>query len=371
MLLCQVQCRMSGVTNMNNVLTQSLVTVIVPIYNSDNYLYHCINSILKQTYRDIEVILVDDGSTDSSGEICDNLAKKDKRVRVLHTLNCGVSSARNMGINNARGAFVFFVDSDDHIETYAVHALVEGYNQSHADMVVGAFNKVKNGSVVSEISDFAENQLYTIKDVKEYTLLYLQNPRHHQLLMSTWAKLFRTEIIKNNNVLFNTELRTSEDLSFNFDYLKNAESVYFISKVIYNQQKLGTYNSLSMRLLEDDPQSLFDFIEALDSVDSFIKNGNTEVDTTNAIGHYYIYHIVLYSVRICGQINNSNKLKLYKIIHALINESDFRNHIINYIPVKGNYKFIPFLMRLKLVWPVIGACWYEASKLYRKENFPK
>jgi len=356
---------------MNDTLIPDLVSVIVPVYNSSNYLHRCINSILKQSYRDIEVILVDDGSTDGSGEICDLIASDDKRVRVFHTPNSGVSSARNTGINSARGVFIFFVDSDDYIETYAVHALVEGYNQSHADIVVGAFNKVKNGSVISEVSDFTENQLLTRKGLIDYTLKYLRNPRQHQLLMSTWAKLFRSEIIKNNNVLFNTELRTAEDVAFNFDYLKNAETVYFINEVIYNQQKLGTYNSLSMKLLEDDPRSLIGFIASIDNVSSFLRHGNSGIEINEEIGHCYIYQIVLSMVRICGQINNRNKKKVYKFVHELINESEFRHHIINYIPAEGNYKIIPFLMRLKLVWPVIGACWYEASKLYEKESDAK
>jgi glycosyltransferase involved in cell wall biosynthesis len=353
--------------NMNK-LTPDLVSIIVPVYNSSSYLHRCVNSILKQSYRDIEVILVDDGSTDGSGEICDVIARDDKRVRVLHTPNRGVSSARNTGINVAKGVFIFFVDSDDYIETYAVNALVEGYDLSHADIVVGAFNKVNDGSAISEVRDFTESQLLTRKDLIDYILAYLRNPRRHQLLMSSWAKLFRTEIIKSNNILFNTELRTAEDVAFNFDYLKNAETVFFIKEVIYNQQKLGTYNSLSMKFLEDDPRSLIGFIASLDNVSSFLLHDNPEIEIDKEIGHCYIYQIVLIMVRICGQINKSNKKKVYKFVDELINEPDFRHHIINYIPAEGNYQMIPFLMRLKLVWPVIGACWYEANKLYKKER---
>jgi glycosyltransferase involved in cell wall biosynthesis len=356
---------------MNDALITDLVSVIVPVYNSSNYLHRCINSILKQSYKNIEVMLIDDGSTDGSGEICDIIARDDKRVRVFHTPNGGVSSARNMGINNARGIFIFFVDSDDYIETYAVHALVEGYNKSHADMVVGAFNKVRNGNTVSEVRDFMEDQLLTRKGLIDYTLSYLRNPRRHQLLMSTWAKLFRLAIIKNNSVLFNTELRTAEDVAFNFDYLKNAETTYFINEVIYNQQKLGTYNSLSMKLLEEDPRSLIGFIESLGNVSSFLRHGNSGIEIDKAIGHCYIYQIVLFMIRICGQINNSNKKKVHKFVHELINESEFRHHIINYIPAEGNYRVIPYLMRLKLVWPVIGVCWYEANKLYGKGSDAK
>lgn len=348
-----------------------LVSVIVPVYNSSSCLHYCIDSILKQSYRKIEVILVDDGSTDNSGEICDGYAETDNRIRVLHTENRGVSSARNTGINNSAGSFISFVDSDDFIEAYAIHALVEGYNKSHADIVVGAFNKVKNGSIVSQVRDFTDNQLLTKKDIMDYTMSYLQNPRRHQMLMSSWAKLFRSAIIKNNSVRYNTELRTSEDVAFNFNYLKNTETAYFINTIIYNQQKHSTYNSLSMRLLEEDPRSLFGFIAALDSVRGFLRDGCAEVEIDRAIGHYYIYHIVLYLIRVCGQMDNVNKYRVYGLVRELINAPDFRYHIKRYIPAEGNYKAIPLLMRLRLVLPVIGVCLYEAYKLYGKRKFAK
>ena len=349
---------------MNETVVPNLVSVIVPVYNSANYLHRCIDSILKQSYRDIEVILIDDGSTDRSGEICDGYARDDSRVRALHTQNRGVSSARNTGLNSSKGSFIFFVDSDDFIETYAIHALIEGYRQSHADLVVGAFNKIKNGSTVSQIRDFSHNQLLARAGLIEYTLSYLRNPRQCQLLMSTWAKLFRSAIIKNSNVMFKEELRTAEDVAFNFDYLKSVETVYFINDIIYNHQKHGTYDSLSMKLVEGDPRSLFGYIPALDSVSGFLRLGNCDVEISKAIGHCYVYQIVLIMVRVCGQINRSNKSKVYRLVHELINDSNFRSYIRDYIPAEGNYRLIPFLMRLKFVWPVIGVSWYEACKLY-------
>lgn len=349
---------------MTNAVLNDLVSVIVPIYNSSSCLGYCIDSVLKQSHKEIEVILVDDGSTDGSGEICDAYARVDNRIRVLHTENRGVSAARNEGVNCSIGAFIFFIDSDDFIENYAIHALVEGYHQSHADMVVGSFNKVKNGRCAAQVRDFADNQLLTRKGVMDYAMLYLQNPRRHQMLMSSWAKLFHAAIIKNNNVRFNTELRTSEDVAFNFDYLKNIETVYFINSIIYNQQKHTNYNSLSMKLLEDDPRSLFGFIAALDSVRSFLRGGYAEDEIDRAIGHYYIYHIILYLIRICGQINFANKYRIYGLVRELINAPDFRYHIRHYIPVEGNYKVIPLLMGARFVFLVIGVCWYEARKQY-------
>lgn len=345
-------------------VSPDLVSVIIPVYNSASYLRRCIDSILGQSYRDIEVILVDDGSTDSSGEICDSYSRKDSRVRAIHTPNRGVSCARNAGLASSNGSFICFVDSDDFIEDYAVNALVEGYKRSHADLVVGGFNKVKSDKTALQIRDFPLDQLLTRAELEEYTLAYLHNPRQRQLLMSSWAKLFRSSIIRDRKVTFREELRVAEDVAFNFDYLQSVESVLFIKEIIYNHQKLGTYDSLSMKLVEDQPRGLFGYIPALESVSNFLQRRHSETVIGRAIGQCYVYHVALFMIRACGQINRRNIIKIYRLIDELISDSDFRTYVKAYVPAEGNYKLIPFLMRMKFVWLVMGVSWYEACRLY-------
>lgn len=345
-------------------INSNLVSIIVPVFNSAGYLRRCVDSILNQAYLDIDVILIDDGSTDGSGEICDGYSINDVRVNVVHTSNHGVSFARNIGLDNVKGNFIVFVDSDDFVERNAISALIKGYNQTQADLVVGAFNKVNDVNTISQVRDFSQDQLLTKANLVEYTLAYLQNPRQHQLLMSSWAKLFRSTIIRDQQVRFREEMRVAEDVAFNFDYLKSAESVFFINEVIYNHQKLGTYNSLSMKLVEDEPRSLFGYILALESVSKFLRLANSDIEIGGAIGHCYVYQVALFMVRLCGQINRYNICKIYKLIDDLVCDSDFRTYVKSYIPAKGNYKLIPLLMRLKLIWLVMGVSWYEAYKLY-------
>ena len=121
-----------------------LVSVIVPVYNGEKYLRKCIESIINQTYANIEIILINDGSTDNSGVMCDSYAHSDNRIRVIHTQNNGPAAARNIGIENSKGEFVFFVDADDFIENNALNLLVENYNQYKADIIVGDFNNIRN-----------------------------------------------------------------------------------------------------------------------------------------------------------------------------------------------------------------------------------
>ena len=133
------------------------VTVIVPVYNVEQYLRRCIDSILAQTFGDLELILVDDGSADSSGVICDAYAEKDSRVKVIHQKNSGVSAARNTGLDAAEGEYIAFVDSDDHVDPDYLAALL----QTKADLVIcGAILQKDNGEIIKEECDRALSRKY-------------------------------------------------------------------------------------------------------------------------------------------------------------------------------------------------------------------
>lgn len=123
------------------------ISVIVPVYNAESTIRRCVDSILAQTFTDFECLLIDDGSKDQSGEICDEYAEKDRRIRVFHKENGGVSSARNMGLDNAKGEWITFVDSDDWIEPDMVEKLVKPTNQKDVDIVIGDFQMVSGDSI--------------------------------------------------------------------------------------------------------------------------------------------------------------------------------------------------------------------------------
>ena len=146
---------MKEFTNNNDLIT-GLVSVIVPVYNCERYLRRCIESIINQSYKNIEIILIDDGSTDNSGEICNAYALSDNRIRVIHTENSGPSAARNIGIKNSKGEFIFFVDADDFIKNNAINLLVEHYHRTKADIIIGDFNKINNNNF-----EFGHNRVFS------------------------------------------------------------------------------------------------------------------------------------------------------------------------------------------------------------------
>ena len=189
-----------------------LVSIIVPIYKVEEYLDECVESIINQTYSNIEIILVDDGSPDRCPQLCDEWAKKDNRIKVIHKENGGVSSARNAGITLAKGEWIWFVDSDDTAQINALEELSEYFNE--ADLIV--FN--------AKI-----DKLYT-KDEKFFDSYYFR----YQFGFEPWNKLYKKSIIVDNDLRFDTEENVGEDLLFNITYYQYTDKYKFSTSKYYN-----------------------------------------------------------------------------------------------------------------------------------------
>ena len=147
-----------------------LVSIVVPVYNVEKYLERCVDSLINQTYKNIEIILVDDGATDNSGELCDKLLFKDSRIKVFHKLNGGLSDARNYGINQATGEYLLFVDSDDWVENEIVEKLYNSIEQNSADISVCGFNDLVDDTITNKRGPVENKTLNSIDAIN--SLLY-------------------------------------------------------------------------------------------------------------------------------------------------------------------------------------------------------
>ena len=204
-----------------------MVSVIVPIYNVEKYLRMCVDSILNQTYGDLQIILVDDGSPDRCGEICDEYAKKDKRIEVIHKENGGLGYARNSGLELAKGEYVIFLDSDDWIDAGHIERLVAEAKKTNADVIVHGYKKCTDeGTVVNKaklikLGEFTD----AINDVL-YPMIAPgpDSPADETLPVSAWCKLYRLKIIKENNLQFVNEKECiSEDIVFNLSFFPHCK----------------------------------------------------------------------------------------------------------------------------------------------------
>lgn len=195
------------------------VSVIVPVYKAEKYLRQCVESILAQTFTDWECVLVDDGSPDSSGEICDKYAACDARIRVIHQENGGVSSARNVALERIAGEWLTFVDSDDCLYPNALQRWVEVAEQNNLDLIQCHFNReYKEGQVEGEASDVLSAAQYA--DSENY-------------LTCVWGTLFKSFIVKEHSLRFDEKVRLGEDQIFLLSYMQQCKRIQRIGDVLY------------------------------------------------------------------------------------------------------------------------------------------
>ena len=202
------------------------LSIIVPVYKVEPYIHKCVDSILNQTFTDFEIILVDDGSPDNCGKICDEYAQKDKRVRVIHKENGGLSDARNAGIDVAVGKIIGFVDSDDWIEAYMYAEMLSYMEENNLDIVCADTNQVKEGKVKFK-PRYSKNKIWSRNEaVCEILNGTLDN--------AAWNKIYKRNVI--GDVRY-PKGRIYEDVATTYKFISNSQKVGYISKAYYNYLK--------------------------------------------------------------------------------------------------------------------------------------
>ncbi|MCQ2471694.1 MAG: glycosyltransferase [Clostridia bacterium] len=205
------------------------ISIIIPVYKVEKYLCRCVDSILNQSYSDYEIILVDDGSPDRCPEICDEYAKKDSRIKVIHQKNSGVSAARNKGIEASSGRYLWFIDSDDYIIDNAFDVICQFIKM---DFDVLSTGKVPNVEYASEIGSINQKKYVLLNSDKEKEL-FLSKIHGKNLLPYSWEKIFKASLIKDNNLKFDTALNYGEDSVFNYEALFLSDKIIFSEEIIY------------------------------------------------------------------------------------------------------------------------------------------
>lgn len=228
-----------------------MVSLVVPVYNVKDYLAECLDSLVNQSYKRIEILLVDDGSTDGSGAVCDRYAGKDTRIRVIHKANGGPSSARNTGIENAKGQYLMFVDSDDRVHRDMVKVCLK----NAAEDRVLVFDHTSDPALFEgEIGDvpFAE---YNVKHFMEFFCAdYVHSPI---------SKLYRTDLIRENKVRFPEGISLGEDFLFNLRYFRCAPEKYLVLQRPLYYYRVDREGSLSSSFRPDLLQNQKMVFEAL------------------------------------------------------------------------------------------------------------
>lgn len=205
---------------------QPKISVIVPVYKAEKYLHRCVDSILSQTFTDFELILVDDGSPDNSGVICDEYAVKDMRVKVLHKNNGGVSSARNVGLDSAQGEWLLFLDADDWLSCNTFDECLRiGDN---CDIIRFGYN-----SVFDENGDITKKRLPDVAALKDYLRLVIER----KTTMAIWGAMYKRSIFKLNKIYFDTTIRMGEDWVVLVNVILHSKNIKFLSLPLYQYNR--------------------------------------------------------------------------------------------------------------------------------------
>lgn len=215
-------------------MKEIIVSVIVPVYNVSKYLSKCITSILNQGIKNCEIILIDDGSTDGSSNICDYYSKKNDNIRTFHIKNMGVAYARNLGISYAKGIYIHFVDSDDSINKGMYKSISKIINNYQYDIIITGTRY--DDKINDKITKYESKNKYDIKnknDIKNF-LLNINIEDKGWSLNVVWNKWIKTELIKTKKLYFRNDICPGEDFVFVVDVVIEAESLYVLNQSFYN-----------------------------------------------------------------------------------------------------------------------------------------
>lgn len=326
------------------------LSVIIPVYNVENYLMQCVDSVLQQTYTNLEVILVNDGSTDGSASICNALAETDHRIVVIHQDNAGVSAARNAGIRKATGDYLTFVDSDDWIEREMYKTMLETA-QAHGnpDVVMCDFMNVL-GKEKLKIGSHLQAGIYQKKEIiKEiYPTLLVTEDFGRIPIVSACTCMFRTELFNKYLLFFDEELRYSEDYLFMAAVMINAESYYYLKDFyFYNYRQIE--ESRSKKYQPTWWENLLNLNRKLKS----LLSNNKEYNFERQVKLQLIHSVLLVSGSILAHIDISKKEKI-----------ELHQKLLNNASVKKAFENIQFDQQQKATQLILFLVKHQFVRMY-------
>lgn len=310
-----------------------MISIIIPVYNVAHYLEQCLESVINQTYNDWECILIDDGSKDNSGEICDKWGKIDSRFRIIHQINQGVSAARNRGIKESRGEYIVFIDSDDWVSPNYLKDMTDTFQ---SDLIVSGVIRHHSNNIESI---YEPSQNHTFK-LNNEGVRYLVDLNEKFLIFGPCAKLYKTSIINKYHIKFPTGTSLGEDLEFNFHYLEHVNNITTIQSNNYHY-RIQTTNSLSTQIRENQFEQ--DYKQWMIQKKFYIKNG------------IWVHYSKVLLFRRLWEIIHDGIFRYPKLINANINYLKFIKSIPEIEDLKDYENLYPCSQWIK--WGILNKCY--------------
>lgn len=321
------------------------ISVIVPVYNVEDYLSQCLDSIASQSFGDIEIICVDDGSDDNSLEILNDYAKRDSRIKVISQSNQGLGAARNEGLKNASGRYVFFIDSDDCIDSTTLEKLHDNASLNDSDIVLYKFlNFDDNNNLHKRAIAFKIEEIFGDIDYSNFTFTYKDAKRFVlNSAFSACLKLYKKEFLDNYDDFYFTEGIAFEDVLFHAKVMIRASRISFVPEFLYY------YRSNPDSILNTSKNGFYIF-DVIDSVEEFLRDNGHYDEFENEFIFFKIAQIVMYliSTRSCSYfdrakeefsktvIKDEKTIKKYavKAYYRVLSSDNYVDYLINYYEYK-------------------------------------
>jgi glycosyltransferase involved in cell wall biosynthesis len=337
------------------------VSIIVPVYNASRFIGPCIESLQRQTHSEIEIILVDDGSTDASLAICKEYAEKDSRLCVLHQENSGASAARNKGIQVAKGGNLMFVDADDFVDKNIVKILLDGFqNADEVGLSICLYKThfFSGGKSCSSGFSHSKDGVFSVERYMDFNSFDPSNTSEvcEKAFVSgnIWARMYLASIIKENGLLFDASLSRYEDVLFNLSYLKFARSIYLNKKALYNYSVYADHASLSEKIAPNK------FMMISNSYHQISKL--YEGKTLPYIKYYYSYLIIGHIIRLFQENSPYSFGESLSETKKVCESSIYKEVMLYYRIPKGASKLIPALLDRKLYLLASIVAWMRMMK---------
>ena len=283
------------------------ISIIIPIYNCENYVKNCINSLLEQTYSNIEILLIDDGSTDNSYEVCKKFSMKDNRIKVFHKENGGVSSARNFGIKVSTGEYISFIDSDDWVDERYCEILLNGIKKE-ADLSVVGFNQTKE---VKKITVSYDDNYEVLNTNEAYRYIF----REFNFFGFPWNKLYKKSIIELlGDKPFDEDIHACEDTLFNSRYLTKCSN-----NIVYNKSHLYCYyqrldSATKIKEVNSKKLSVFKSLDEIEKIYLEFSKENLVYLYIFYLYNYYLLQILIINTKSSIKLDKKNAKRKFKYI---------------------------------------------------------
>ncbi len=338
-------------------MKEELVSVIIPIYNASKYLGNTIECILNQTYKNLEIILINDGSTDDSLSICNDYCQKDNRIIVIDKVNSGQADSRNAGIEECKGKYIYFADSDDDISPELIETAVVGMKKDNSDLFIFNYYKtyIDNGKRRDiEERAFLEGE-YIFSDEKDRLKFYTNNYLNYGCGFEVWNRLYKSEIIKDNNVRFPVFTPViGEDMCFNLFYMMHIDKVRVTNERLYhylirNDSSMGADRSI-VRI------SHYNMISCI--FEKYIKSIHNELFEK----YYDMIHILLIYHELMNMKKEDIIAELDKVDNKAFMYKEFKGSrfkMITYIKIMGILRGIKYNLMSEYYYKCgMGKCYY-------------